>query len=679
MPPGPPRPTGALAALGELIARARVEAELSQRDLARLLGLANHGDISQWETGRRPVPQHHLAALGRELSLDIDRLTRAHAAAVAEIRRRRVAREVGLTAGADTHAANVDARDRTPLFVGREGDVDAIRRGFENHRVQILWGAPGIGKTQLALAYAAASADTYDLVWLIRCTEPTATPHQVAELAPWIGVDVGDDAQHDAEAAIRALRERSRWLLILDDVADLPAVRRFAATDGGGHVLGTSRHSRWRAIGLPLEVGPIASHAATEFLRRRTGTRGNASRVASLLGGIPLALEQAGALIESGVALDAYAALLEQAPAKLLGRGRADLHDGTLTATINTAILEAAASDPRAADVIAAASLLADAPFPIALILDEDADEALARLRAFALITGEEDASRTHGLVQAIVRDQLSSDVRDRIGARLAARLDELTPANGQNPATWATFTILLPHILAVRRHVATPTAALGVALLDAAAYLAVRGQYTDAVPIADDAVSILRGFADHARLADALHNAGSLRVEIGDAAGAEALIAESLTVRRRLASGGDIKVAGTLAALADVKDELGRPAEAIELLEQALKAAVEVDPDHHHAIVIQGNLGLALAAVEPDRAVELHRDALARAIRTLGERHPTTAHALANLALSEHPSLARTEAHDLAARATEAFDALALRDAAILGRLQGLLEQDCT
>lgn len=57
----------------EYIRSARLAAKLSQRDLADLL-VVTHAAVSEWETGKRPVPRRRLPGLATFLVIDLTHL-----------------------------------------------------------------------------------------------------------------------------------------------------------------------------------------------------------------------------------------------------------------------------------------------------------------------------------------------------------------------------------------------------------------------------------------------------------------------------------------------------------------------------------------------------------------------------------------------------------------------------
>ncbi len=57
------------------------------------------------------------------------------------------------------------------IFVGRERELEAIGRAFDNSKIVVLHGIGGIGKTELALRYSARSRDRFDVICFGRVTD----------------------------------------------------------------------------------------------------------------------------------------------------------------------------------------------------------------------------------------------------------------------------------------------------------------------------------------------------------------------------------------------------------------------------------------------------------------------------------------------------------------------------
>ena len=124
------------------------------------------------------------------------------------------------------------------------------------------------------------------------------------------------------------------WLLIFDNAADLASVAAFLPPAGPGRVLITSQNPNWP--GQALDVPVLDPDVAAGFLVSRTGDpdRQAARDLAGMLGGLPLALEQAAAYIQAaGGTLAGYLALFRQRRAELLARGEPTGYGKTVATT----------------------------------------------------------------------------------------------------------------------------------------------------------------------------------------------------------------------------------------------------------------------------------------------------------------------------------------------------------
>ena len=175
-----------------------------------------------------------------------------------------------------------------------------------------LHGLGGIGKTRLAVEYAWRSGDRYDAVFFVRADTPQELSRGLGLLArlrlPGLLKLDGADEETVVDAVLAWLRENRPWLLILDNVDSKDAagaVRKLLPRLSEGHVLVTSRLSRWPAGIRRRSIEELSTEDAVLFLLERTAEDRRqaaddaelASRLAELLDGLPLALEQAGAYV----------------------------------------------------------------------------------------------------------------------------------------------------------------------------------------------------------------------------------------------------------------------------------------------------------------------------------------------------------------------------------------------
>ena len=120
--------------------------------------------------------------------------------------------------GAAGHRHNLPAQ--LTSFVGRGREAGAIKRLLATGRLVTLTGAPGVGKTRLALRVAADLLEGFpNGVWLVELAplaDPTLVPQAVA-----VTLGLTDDARCPAiDRLIEFLRPRT-LLLVLDNCEHL--------------------------------------------------------------------------------------------------------------------------------------------------------------------------------------------------------------------------------------------------------------------------------------------------------------------------------------------------------------------------------------------------------------------------------------------------------------------------
>jgi predicted ATPase/DNA-binding NarL/FixJ family response regulator len=211
-------------------------------------------------------------------------------------------------------------------FVGRERELDELRRFVRSMRAVTLCGPGGIGKTRLALRVLAGLAEDFpDGVWFIELGDLRQPDLVVSRVAAVIGVHE-EPGRPLLETLADALRPR-RLLLALDTCEHLidscaRLCHRLLASSPGLHVLATSREPLRMAAETVWQVPPLslpqsgAAEVPEELSRyeavRLFGDRaeaslpgfvlgsGNMSAVAALcrsLDGVPLAIELAAAWV----------------------------------------------------------------------------------------------------------------------------------------------------------------------------------------------------------------------------------------------------------------------------------------------------------------------------------------------------------------------------------------------
>jgi predicted ATPase len=222
----------------------------------------------------------------------------------------------------------------TPL-IGRERELAEAGALLREQRLLTVVGAPGAGKTRLALQLAADAADEFENVWWVGLQQI----RDVELVEPTIAQAVG--AKGDLPGY---LRDR-RALLLLDNVEQLlgyaPRLAELLADTNSLKVLTTSREPLRLTIEQQYPVPPLPDEdAASLFAERARAVRpdfasnGAVAEICRRLDGLPLAIELAAALVKL-LPPDALLERLEQRLTLLTGGAR-DLPERqkTLRATI---------------------------------------------------------------------------------------------------------------------------------------------------------------------------------------------------------------------------------------------------------------------------------------------------------------------------------------------------------
>jgi tetratricopeptide (TPR) repeat protein len=579
---------------------------------------------------------------------------------------------------ANDQAVVGDIPAQRPGFQPRPALLAQLNRVGQGRPVVVLTGNWGVGKTHLAAAHARARlADGWRLIAWVNARDSESLLAGLAAVAEATVLSDGGSRPGPTDAG-RALRhwleaDGSRCLLVFDDAEDLGLLRPFLPAAGAARVLIIVARQPVAELEASVPVDVFSAEEALALLDERTGLgdEAGASAVAAELGHLPLALDQAAAVI-AGQHLG-YAAYLEKLLAlpvedELVSRedaGEQSYPPGVAEAVL-LSLQAARAADPVGvcAAVMEVMAVLSPASVRCDLlraagqvggligggrrVAPSMVDQALRRLNERSLLDlslGGRAVSM-HCLVARVVRDGLARRNRLATACRAAASALEMSAEALAKPRDHAAVREMLGQVTALLENAGARADDADEALTGLLIRLRLLAldhlvELGDSMP---HAIAIGEPLtADLERLLGPIHpdtlNAGNRLAAAYQAAGhvtaATPLFERILSGRERLFGPDHPDTLSARSSLAAVYHAAGRNADAIPLVRQTLAARERLfGADHPSTLASRNNLAAAYrAAGQAAEAIPLFEQNAAACERLLGADDSSTLNSRSSLA----------------------------------------------
>ena len=204
---------------------------------------------------------------------------------------------------------------RVSHFVSRQELLSEIHRHLgdeSSSNTVVLLGMGGAGKTQLALEICRSVEESHGFMaalW-IDGSSPASVLQSYEVIAKKISQD--HNAGTDGDAIVSYVHDTlrtwtRRWLIVFDNYDNPSAfpggtIRRYVPSSRCGRFLFTSRHEDSKRLGYSIPTIAMSEEEGLKLLLRRAPLENEIAEgqeIASMLGYLPLALDQAGAYIDA--------------------------------------------------------------------------------------------------------------------------------------------------------------------------------------------------------------------------------------------------------------------------------------------------------------------------------------------------------------------------------------------
>lgn len=503
-----------------------------------------------------------------------------------------------------------------PYFTGREDILQRLHTELTIHNIAVISGLDGLGKTQTAVEYACRFRDEYQAVFWVQAE---TRDHFINDMVRTAGIlHLPERNEPQAALSIAAVKQwlegHSPWLLVLDNVGETAFLEDLLPTQQGGHLLLLSaRPQTTRHLAQAHVLEPLSPIEGMRFLHQRVRLHTSvtprlihlatwqleAQELSELLGGVPLALEQAGAYIKDvGCSVRRYQQhyrTLLRSPRSTPGRrhnkryvaGQSEI----VAITSALALTEVKQRSSVLAELLYSCAFLAAEAIPLDLfsagapalgsrlqkiVNTPEWDAAITTLQAFSLLDAypQTETLRLHHLVQEFLREDIGPHRRTRWIERTVQFVNQAFPR--VEMATWESCQRYLPQALACIRHIEQRhlrLLAAGQLLHKVGRYYYERAQNDQALPLLVQARDILEPQVEKEdpELLSILSTLAAIYHEQGQLAEAVPLLEHVVEIQQEQPDQAGPALASTLNSLAAIHQEQGKLDEALPLLEQAL------------------------------------------------------------------------------------------------------------
>jgi tetratricopeptide (TPR) repeat protein len=562
---------------------------------------------------------------------------------------------------ADKTVFFVPYRAKGDRVVGRTGPLTLLRNQLTAGNPTAIGqtasfqGLGGLGKTQLAVEYAYEFKADYPngVIWLSADQDVEAQLTDLARTARW----VAPQSEHKDKLAVarQRIRTYSNALLIFDNVDNFDAIAAFLPEPSAKpHIIITSRLEIPGFV--PVAVDLLSDELALKMLFLEAGRKPesqadltSARELVELLGGLPLALELAGAYLRNRpVSWTEYAAITKENLSRALPErflaGSFTKHEADIFSSlrVHQQILHEYPILRSILDLLtwsgSGSMGLPLMGYALGITSISELKDALGLAVALRLLqrTSDDERYSMHRLVREVRRTEEPGPEIDWM-RNVAERVVAWFVERKRNFADLVYFEGEIHHLVSWQQNAKKISARLTVKLIWLQGYPPFhRGKYEEAKRWLEAALSAYQtGALDDPELkANLLSDLCTIHTNLGELPLGIACGEESLTIRLATLGGDHPDTAMTMNNLGATYRLNGPLDKSLALADQALRVWQKAYGDNHiDTALALGNVGATYAEMgELEKAFNFRKRSLDARIKVLGTLHPDTAIGYAEL-----------------------------------------------
>lgn len=548
-------------------------------------------------------------------------------------------------------------------FIGRETELARLDELFKTQSTVALTGISGVGKTRLAVHYAYQQKQRYPFILWVSASTKAILDDSFASIADELKADPLLKQTEKIAFVKNWLEKKSNWLLVFDNADNTNEItnevlQKLVPAVPLGKILFTTQITTKNFTENLLPIGCLDKQAGARFLwecigadKQPTPTEiSDAEAISTELAGLPLALKQAAAYIETNqYVLPEYLQFYQQYAKELLDPDL-NFHQQSITdhlsvfATLNLSFsrLPTESQEILSFCAIFRADSIPEEILTTAFELDTfSLNKRLKPIFCYGLMArnSTDKTLSLHRLVQQVLLLNTDNEQKQVQVEQAITALNVLLP--NVELKDWQQYDRLLFSGLACAQWIIDlpiSNTVAGFLLNQMATYLQnAKADYSQAEPLYLNSLAIYEKTLgeEHPLVATSLNNLAELYRIQGKYTEAEPLYLRSLAIREKALGKDHPDVAISLNNLAVLYDSQGKPDKAEPLYQRSLTIWENTLGNDHPAVAQSLNNLAALYQNQNNyaKAEPLYLRSLEISEKTLGENHPAVAQSLNNLA----------------------------------------------